>query len=76
MQNLDIPKTIANADRFGSVSKKLLVPTKCLVRVYIVGAYGLLPKDNGSDSDPYLVLKLGKKKIDDRESYFQDQPNP
>ena len=52
------------------------MPTKCVVRIYIIGAYGLLPKDSGSDSDPFLVLKLGKKKIDDRANRFEDQPNP
>ena len=46
------------------------------MRIYIIGAYGLLPKDSGSDSDPFLVLKLGKKKIDDRANRFIDQPNP
>ena len=76
LATLDIPKAISDSDRFGTISKKLLVPTKCVIRLYIVGAYGLLPKDSGSDSDPFLVVKLGKKKIDDRINRFEDQPNP
>ena len=58
------------------MSKQLLIPTKCLVRVYVIEAFGLPPKDTGSDSDPYLVLKLGSKKIKDRENYFEDTPHP
>ncbi len=46
------------------------------MRVYVIEAFGLPPKDNGSDSDPYLVLKLGGKKIKDREDYKEDEPHP
>ena len=54
----------------------MLVPTRVIVRVYIIEAFGLPPKDCGSDSDPYVVLKLGKRKIEDRENYKLDTPHP
>lgn len=58
------------------MSKKLLVPSKVILRVYIIEAFGLPAKDNGSDSDPYLILKLGGKKINDRDNHFDDTPHP
>ncbi len=58
------------------MSKQLLVPTKAIVRVYVIEAFGLPPKDTGSDSDPYLILKLGKSKIKDRDNFKLDTPHP
>ena len=50
---------------------------KCLVRCYIVSAYGLADRDNDSHSDPFVVVKLGDKKTyNDRENYKDDEPNP
>ena len=63
LQECQIIKFLSAKDKYAEMSKQLLVPTKCIVRVYIIEAFGLPPKDTGSDSDPYLVLKLGKKKI-------------
>lgn len=76
LQECQIIKFLSNKDKYAEMSKQLLVPTKCIVRVYIIEAFGLPPKDTGSDSDPYLILKLGKKKIKDREDYKEDNSHP
>ncbi|KAL4635807.1 fer-1-like protein 6 [Arapaima gigas] len=49
---------------------------KVLIRVYIVSASNLHPADPDGKSDPYIVLKLGKTEIKDRDNYIPKQLNP
>ncbi|XP_045068010.1 fer-1-like protein 6 isoform X2 [Coregonus clupeaformis] len=49
---------------------------KVLVRVYIVSASNLHPADADGKSDPYIVLRLGKTEIKDRDNYIPKQLNP
>ncbi|XP_003408227.2 fer-1-like protein 6 [Loxodonta africana] len=51
-------------------------PVKVLIRVYIVAAFNLSPADADGKSDPYIVIKLGKTEIKDREKYIPKQLNP
>ncbi|KAJ8383948.1 hypothetical protein AAFF_G00213170 [Aldrovandia affinis] len=51
-------------------------PVKVLIRVYIVSASNLHPADADGKSDPYIVLKLGKTEIKDRDNYIPKQLNP
>uniref|UniRef100_A0A8C5YK51 C2 domain-containing protein n=1 Tax=Marmota marmota marmota TaxID=9994 RepID=A0A8C5YK51_MARMA len=47
-------------------------PQQCMVRVYVVRAINLQPQDFNGLCDPYVILKLGKTKLGNRDLY---QPN-
>uniref|UniRef100_H3ATM5 Fer-1 like family member 6 n=1 Tax=Latimeria chalumnae TaxID=7897 RepID=H3ATM5_LATCH len=49
---------------------------KVLIRVYVVAASNLHPADPDGKSDPYIVLRLGKTEIKDRDNYIPKQLNP
>uniref|UniRef100_A0A8C8RJJ1 C2 domain-containing protein n=1 Tax=Pelusios castaneus TaxID=367368 RepID=A0A8C8RJJ1_9SAUR len=51
-------------------------PQKCLVRVYIIRAFNLPPKDRNGLCDPYVRVTLGKKKLGDRDQYLPNTLEP
>ncbi|GAA6102087.1 otoferlin isoform X2, partial [Tachysurus ichikawai] len=51
-------------------------PLNVLVRIYIVRATNLHPTDLNGKADPYVVIKLGKTEIKDKENYISKQLNP
>ncbi|XP_067328092.1 otoferlin isoform X4 [Anolis sagrei] len=51
-------------------------PINVLVRVYVVRATDLHPADINGKADPYVVIKLGKTDIKDKENYISKQLNP
>jgi len=54
----------------------LLSSQKCLIRVYIISAFNLSSRDNGGESDPYLVVSCGKNIFNERDNYQENNPNP
>ncbi|KAM3608068.1 uncharacterized protein V6R79_018520 [Siganus canaliculatus] len=52
------------------------LPIEVLIRVYIVSASNLHPADPDGKADPYVVLRLGKNEIKDRDNYIPKQLNP
>ncbi|XP_065805381.1 myoferlin isoform X2 [Labrus bergylta] len=51
-------------------------PQECLVRIYIICAIDLQPKDNNGGCDPYIKISLGRNSIDDRDSYLPNTTCP
>ncbi|KAJ3607327.1 hypothetical protein NHX12_024379 [Muraenolepis orangiensis] len=51
-------------------------PQECLVRVYILRALDLQPKDNNGRCDPYMRISLGRNTIDDSDHYIPNTTNP
>ncbi|CAJ1079021.1 fer-1-like protein 6 [Xyrichtys novacula] len=51
-------------------------PVKVLIRVYVVSASNLHPADPDGKADPYVVVRLGKNEIKDRDNYIPKQLNP
>ncbi|XP_037133650.1 myoferlin-like isoform X2 [Syngnathus acus] len=51
-------------------------PQECLVRIYVVRAINLQPKDNNGRCDPYMKISLGKNTLDDRDHYLPNTTNP
>lgn len=71
-----IKKHLVNMNYNEYLNRALLKTTKCVVRVYVISAFDLARRDNGSHSDPYLVLKMNDTKFNERENYILDEPNP
>ncbi|XP_015263634.1 PREDICTED: fer-1-like protein 5 [Gekko japonicus] len=52
------------------------LPQECLVRIYIVRAFDLQPKDRNGLCDPYIWIKLGKKRLGESDAYIANTLNP
>ncbi|XP_068035392.1 myoferlin-like [Anomalospiza imberbis] len=51
-------------------------PQPCLVRVYVVRAFELSPRDVTGLSDPYVLVALGKKTLGQRDQYVPNTLEP
>ena len=77
LRHLKIGKKIADVQSDEIIKRLLVQDCKCLVRLFVISAYGLAQRDNDSDSDPFCIVKLGDKKTyNDRENYKDNEPNP
>lgn len=76
IDHLNISKHLCNLESDEILKRSLLSETRCLIRAYMVSAYNLSSRDNGSDSDPYLKLTCNGKVFSDRDNYQLDNPQP
>lgn len=74
--HLNITKHLVNIESDETLKRMLMSKAKCIVRLYMINAYDLASRDNGSFSDPYLKIKCGKKEYNERSIYQNDNPNP
>ena len=74
--HLNISKHLANLESDVILKRQLMASNKCVVRLYAISAFNLSSRDNGSASDPYLILKCNDKTYDERDNYQLDEPNP
>ncbi|XP_056669045.1 fer-1-like protein 5 isoform X2 [Monodelphis domestica] len=70
------PKQPSPPRQFQNLSEKQSGPQRCLVRVYVVRAFNLQPKDNNGLCDPYVILKLGKTVLGNRHDYKPNTVDP
>lgn len=74
--NILHPLPAALSPREQNLIKSLTDVVKILVRVYIVQALQVRPRDWFSDSDTYVRLTLGGKMVSDHAHYVPNQSNP
>eukprot|EP00741_Cyanophora_paradoxa_P022431 tig00021489_g21657.t1 len=56
---------------------KLFTPQEVVVRVYVLRGLDLTPKDDLNNlSDPYLILELGKHKVDEKAKHIPETLQP
>ena len=73
---LNICKHIAELQAEDLLTRMLLHQQKCTIKVYILDAFCLSSRDNGSESDPYLIISCGNTVYNEQKNYQQDEPNP
>jgi hypothetical protein len=49
---------------------------KAKAKIYLIEGYNFASKDMFSLSDPYLIIKCGKEKNDERKNYQDDTMTP
>ena len=58
------------------IKKQLLTQTDCKIELYMLEGFDLASRDIGSFSDPYLIVRCGKKEFSERDNYVTDEPHP
>lgn len=76
VNHLGIVKRLADIESDVILKRMLLKTSKMIVRIYMIEGFDLASRDIGGFSDPYLILKCGAKKYNDRKNYVLDEPNP
>lgn len=76
VDHLNITTHLCNLESDEILKRSLLSSIKCIVRVYLISAFDLSSRDNGSPSDPYLYIKCNKTVVNDRANYQLDEANP
>ena len=66
---IDILGFLKEASYGEMIARQMLIKTKALVRLYVIDGYDFAQKDIGSASDPYLKIKCGSKKYNERDNY-------
>jgi hypothetical protein len=76
IDHLHIGKALLNLNSDEILKAALLKEEKCIVRFYAVDGYNMASRDNGSASDTYLALECNGTKVNERDIYQLDEPNP
>lgn len=74
--HLNITQHLVNLHSDVILKRQLMSKNRCIVRAYMISAFNLSSRDNGSASDPYLILKCNDKTYNERDIYQLDEPNP
>ena len=74
-QKLQLPGSIQDWDK-NPMDKLLITERKVKVYIYVVDVDIYVEKDIESPPDPYLVLSIGQKEINDKKNRFLDTYKP
>lgn len=69
VENLGILAFLKEQSYAEMITKQLLQKTKCMIRLYVIEGYDFAQRDIGSFSDPYLKIRCGNNKYNERENY-------
>ena len=65
---------LVKVNEFDDISRKLLIKRNVIIRIYILTLNHLTKKDTVSESDPYIVIKLGNEiKVNEKKNYQENQ---
>ena len=67
--DLNIPQHFTQMNFHEELTRLMMQRTEWLIRVYILTVEDLPPKDIGGSCDPYIVLKLNKDEINERQNF-------
>lgn len=76
VNHLQVVRRLAEIESDVILKRMLLKSIKMVVRIYMIEGFDLASRDIGGFSDPYLKLKCGNRKYDERDNYVLDEPNP
>lgn len=76
IDHLNISRHLVNLESDTILKRMIQNESKQVIRLYIVEAFGLSSRDNGSASDPYLQLHCNGQSFNDRDNYKLDEINP
>lgn len=69
VERLRITRHLCNLESDEIIKRNLLSEKRAMIKVYMISAFNLSSRDNGSDSDPYLILECNGKKFNERDNY-------
>jgi hypothetical protein len=69
--DLKITQHLANLESDVMLNRLLMLNTKTIVRVYVIGAFNLSSRDAGigNESDPYIIVSMGSKEFNERDAH-------
>ena len=71
-----VPKELHHLIKFREVSKNILIHRTVIIRVYVLEFNHLAKKDAFSESDPYIVIKVGNEiKVNEKQNKQDDSAN-
>ena len=76
VEHLRIARHLCNLESDEIIKRNLISEKRCMIKVYMISAFNLSSRDNGSDSDPYLILECNGKTYNERDNYQLDCSNP
>ena len=71
--NIDITSEIYIMNKFNEMAKMILVEKQVIINIYVLELRNLAKRDSLSETDPYVILKLGKQIINDEKNALIDE---